>query len=77
MGDADTEWFDLYLGPHPAHVCCAYQSGSRIVFATSGAVFQTNGRFEHIPFLAHALDACAAIDTTDNIILYGYQTSTS
>jgi hypothetical protein len=33
------------------------------VFASAGAVFQTNDRFEHIPFLAHPLEAHFAIDT--------------
>jgi hypothetical protein len=52
----------IQLG-HAAHV-----SQCLTVFAASGTVFQTNGRFEHIPFLAHALDAYTVIDTTDNII---------
>ena len=33
------------------------------VFASSGAVFQTNDKFEHIPFLAHWLEAHFVIDT--------------
>ena len=31
-------------------------------FASSGAVFQTNGQFEHIPLLVHPLEAYFAVD---------------
>jgi hypothetical protein len=34
------------------------------LFAASGAVFQTNDKFEHIPFLAHTLNAYPAIETS-------------
>jgi hypothetical protein len=39
--DAGCWRFCLCLGPHPAWACYACQSGSRIGFVSSGAVFQT------------------------------------
>ena len=54
-------WVRIQLGP------AAHASQCLTVFAASGPVFQTKSVFEHIPFLAHALDACAAIGTYERI----------
>ena len=54
----------------------AHASQFLTVFTSSGAVFQTYGKFEHIPFLAHPLSACPVIDAT-LIVHWGRNTAGS